>query len=345
MGTRASWAVVSASLWLAVCGCKPEAPPVSAPERAGAEPTGIGPVVIVEAPTVPLGCQATTPIGGALLIPEAAQWLVRISPAQLMHSAFWSALGSEVESGELSELFAGLRECGLEPASFQDVLIGFESENENYVMVVQGPGVGQSDLATCAVQVMRRQLPGEKTMEVEASLSPGAFGGPPMIPFDNGVAYLISPDELVFASLAWQYEVGQLAQCMGQPALESSAIASLAPLISRVDTRADLWMIGHVPPSLASIFLMFGGPSQGPSDVAMTVDFSSGFGFDMSLTLDSAATAEQARTALQTSLDQLAANGNSELERFLAGVSLEASGPRLLLHGWISAERLPSLLP
>ncbi|WP_146661716.1 hypothetical protein [Enhygromyxa salina] len=343
MPTRA-WTVLSVSLslglGLGLGGCKHEAPVVSEPVRAGAEPTGVAPAIIVEAPPQPIGCQATTPSGGMLLVPEAAQWLVRIEPAQVMNSGFWSVLGAKVEAGELSELFAGLRECGIEPAALRDVFVGFNPTTEDFVLIMQGPAIGQPEQATCAVQVMRRQLPGEQAVEVEASLSPGQFGGPPTIPFDDGVAYLISPDELVLTSRGWQHEVAQLAQCMGRPALQSTADASLARLISRVDTHANAWAIGRLPPEVTSMFMMIGLASGEPYDLTVMLDFSSGLGFDLNLSVDAAASAEQGRATVQGMLDEFAASGEPSLQQFAAGIHVEANGPSLRIHGWYSPDQL-----
>jgi hypothetical protein len=193
---------------------------------------------------------------------------------------------------------------------------------------------------------LRRQFPGERAPSVDGSLSPGEFGefgGPPMIPFDDGVGYLINPDELALTSSGWQYEVAQLAQCMSRPALESQAELSLARLISRVDTRADTWAIGRLPEEIASVFVMIGVPGNGPKDLALTLDFSSGFGFDMNVTLDSPAEAEQGRAGLQAMLDQFVNGGDPTLEQLFANISLSTSGPLLVVHGWLSVEQLAVL--
>lgn len=332
------------SVSLVLCGCKHEQTAlISEPVRPGAEPTSFGPAVIVEAPPQQVGCVAATPSGSGLLIPETAQWLVRIDPARVMNSAFWSLLGAPIETNDLSGVFAGLRECGIEPAGLEEILVGFETVDENFVFVMRGPGVGQGELATCALRAVHRRVLGDSEVEVRESPTPREFGGYTMIPFDDGAGYLLNPDELVLTTLGWQQQVAQLAQCMGRPALQSYSGSGLASLISRVDTRADVWAIGTLTPTMASFLAMLGLPTTGPLEAAVMADFGDGFGFDINLTLDSPASAETGRTALNTTLDQFAASGEPLFAELVTQMAVDASGPMLLVRGRISIEQLRML--
>jgi hypothetical protein len=330
---------------LALCGCTRHAD-APVPERPGAEPTGFGPVVIVEAPPQPTSCQAATPSGSQWLIPQAAQWLVRIGPAQLLSSAAWSLIESGVQGNEVSKLFAGFRECGIEPEQLHDIWLGFETINEDFVLIVHGPGVGRPQLATCALQAMNRAIPGDRSVEVglePSGSTPHELGGLTMIPFESASGYLLNPDEIVLATGAWQHEVGRLAQCMGRPALESHAEFGLAPLITRVDTSADVWGIGTLPPSMVAVVGMLGLPATGPLDLILTVGLSGGLRFEVSLTVDSAASAEQGRATLAAAIADLAASGAPVLEQLGAQLVVEADGPALLVRGWLSVEQLVML--
>lgn len=331
----ASLLIVSLSL-LPACKREQTQAPAPAPvQEPGGEPSGLGPAVIVETPApAAVACEASASSGAALLIPSAADIVGRLGPRQLMSSGVWSVLGPDIESEpDFDEALSVFRDCNVAPDLIDGVHLGFEIDTEDFVVVVTMPGIGRPELASCVLDGLQRMAESSEPIEISA------YAGLTSVEFSDGRAYLVNDDELVVTTLAWQDEVARLIRCEGAPALGTV----FHDLALEVDLSAGGWIVGALPPELASFLAMAGISTQGELRFTVQLGFDSGFVYRFSATMHSVDGAASAAETLRQSISGMIPSAPPEARPLLERISVDAVGPKLWVSGWIGVDELAQM--
>lgn len=264
------------------------------------------------------------PAGGPIaLIPDAAEFVVGLSPKAISGSPIFGVLGPELEQqSEYRELLATFKDCNLDPLKFDSVIVGM-SQSQDWAAVVVGDGVGDDNNASCIVKSMQKQAGDAQVADVVTK------DGKKMIEFTDGRMYLLDGRTLAMASPGWQDVVGGLIDGKGTPANSGGK----KDLFGKVDATASIWGMAAIPPEYASMAPALGAPPEFASirSVAGSIDLSSGAAITTLAVFDSADTAKSVADELQATIGDARDMVPAELSNVVNSVKIEASGTDLKL--------------
>lgn len=198
----------------------------------------------------------------ARYVPDSAEYLVRLRFAELFAYEPFTEIWRKVEAR--NEGFrtgvSALLECMVSLERFEDVVIGFDSE-EHLVLAVHAEGLGKDETWRCLESVAR-----SRSKDWDMVLTGTARGdGPQLVSDDGDHGYFPDDSTLVMTSKAWDAEVVALLAGTGTPAVEGQ----LAAPAGRIAPETPLWLAGRIGSSAATE--MTGTPFVGMVDISLAV--------------------------------------------------------------------------
>jgi len=232
-----------------------------------------------------------------LLVPDAAQYVMRAQPAVLLGHAEAQAVWTKIEGSEASFKAAMdvARACLGRLEAFEEVVAGFD-DSKHVVLAAHAKGIGTDATWRCfqTEAISRGQ-------SFELVITGTARGeGPQLRSSDgDGLGYFPDDDTVVMTSNEWDVDVQARLRGEGKAAIEGS----LAGTMARIQRDDPFWLVGRItgkPESeLAST------PMAGIDDVAVDLRLE---GVDLLVTTSSdageAADATRVRDAVQKQVDE-----------------------------------------
>src|SRR5690606_1201288 len=175
------------------------------------------------------------------LIPDQAELVVGFSMSAIMASPLY-ALAAGEQNGELQEMVAVFKDCGLDPGKFESVVIGF-SQSEDLAAVVVGEGIGEGTNAACVIKNIQKQAGDPQVADVVSK------DGKQVVEFTDGRAFLVDGRTLALATTEWSRAVADLIDVKGTAAASSRK----KDLFAKVNGGAAVWGVATIPAELAGM--------------------------------------------------------------------------------------------
>lgn len=289
------------------------------------------------------GAEAPKRVEPLDLVPDAAEFVVGLSPQKIGDSQLYSKYSAQLQStADFQDFVGAFNDCGLDPFAFESVVVG-ATQTRDFVVTVAGEGVGKQDAAVCVIDNMLEETGQQPASKVEQKQ------GKSIIEFTDGRAYLVNDNLLAIASTSWAGTVAELIDGKGTAAVAGSKKAPLA----KADTKKALWWVALMPSQYTQDLAAFAPEAKEVETFVGSVDLSEGVaveliaGFEAEAKAEAAA--ERAKTALAEGKNQLAAFGVPEqVTNILDSVKIETSGSDVNISGSASMadlEFVDSLLP
>lgn len=196
------------------------------------------------------------------LIPDSAEYLVRLRPAELLAyppaKELWRKLENDDEDVRTAtDVFL---ECVPSLELLDDVAIGFNPE-DHLAVAAHAPGLGTDETWRC---LEAKTVARGKDWELE--LTGTARGeGPQLRSKDGETGYFVDDDTVVMVTKEWDAEVAALLRGEGTPAMKGRLAASSG----RVGTDCALWLAARVGGVIASG--LAGTPFAGITDLSFAL--------------------------------------------------------------------------
>lgn len=189
--------------------------------------------------------------GSLMLIPEQAEFIVGVSLGSIMASPIYAlASGELAQDQEFQAALALLRDCGLDPAKFESIVVGF-NQRQDLAAVLVGDGIGEDQNASCVIASVQKKAGRPQTADVITQ------DGKKVVQFTAGRAFLVDDRTLALATTSWASSVVDLLDGKGTPA----ALAK-QELLVKVDGRATVWGLGPVPAEVVRMAPLLGLPAE-----------------------------------------------------------------------------------
>lgn len=201
----------------------------------------------------------------ARYVPDSAEYLVRLRFAELFayepFTEIWRK--TEARNEDFQTSVSALLECMVSLERFEDVVIGFDSE-EHLVLAVHAEGLGKDETWRCLDFTEK-----SRGKDWDLVLTGTARGdGPQLVNDDGDHGYFPDDDTLVITSKEWDAEVVALLAGTGTPAVEGQ----LAAPAGRIAPETPLWLAGRIGPSAATELAVT--PFAGMVDISLAVRIS-----------------------------------------------------------------------
>jgi hypothetical protein len=292
-----------------------------------AEPVARQPLTIVEAPPrAATTCTARTPAGAPLLIPEAAQWIVHMSPKAILRSPGYALFAAGIEQNSewisMTKVFAT---CGYGVDRIEHVLAGFDS-SEQFVAILLAPGIGRPELARCLVMEVQAGAGDQPIAEVTPMPGDPSVA---VIELTDGRGYLFNEDMFVLTTTAWQAGVDRLSSCAGTPAVHGS----LAATVRGLDVDAPMWIVGILPVEiLTAISQAISLDPARVRSVGVSVRLDEGASATARVQMTEPAAADSAASSLRSAVGMMAAMMPVELSGVPNRILVETDDAELRLQ-------------
>ncbi|MFO7563816.1 MAG: hypothetical protein R6X02_14315 [Enhygromyxa sp.] len=252
------------------------------------------------------------------LIPDQAEVVVGIGLGSIMSSPIYAlAAGELAKDQEFQEVVSVFKDCGLDPAKFETVVVGF-SQSEDFAAVLVADGIGEDKNAACVTKNVQKLAGDPQVADVVTQ------DGKKVIQFTDGRAFLVNDRTLALATTAWESSVADLIDGKGKPAASNSK----KELFAKIDGSASLWALATVPTELAAMAPLLGVPAEFASlrNLAASVKLEDGASVDMLAGFDSEDTAKSVAATLQTMLGDASKDAPAELATMIQSTKIEAAG-------------------
>jgi hypothetical protein len=236
----------------------------------------------------------TTPL---MLVPDAADFVVRVRPAVLLAHAEAQAVWAKLEGSDASFRTAMevVRACLGKVEAFDDVVLGFD-DGKQLVLAARAKGLGTDVVWQCLqTETIARGRPFDLTITGTARGE-----GPQLRSDDDGVGYFPDDDTLVMVTTAWDADVQTRLRGEGKAAIEGS----LAGVVARIGLDDPLWAVGRLEGKPERELL--GTPFAGIQDVAFNLRLlGSDVVLDTTMDAGEAADATRMRNEIHRQLDPI----------------------------------------
>ncbi len=240
--------------------------------------------------------------GPTKLIPDSATVMAHIDLQAIAKTKYWKdAMALSAANPDFKKSMDALNGCNIKPEGLKSVTIGTDGKDK-VAAVLAGEGVGKIENLECMVNKLKEEgeegasiadKDGKKILVLDAD-------GQKMEghPVDDGT--------LLFTQEAWSAEVSKLAGGEGTAAVDGK----LKVVVGRTDTSKAVWFAAH---SGAWADNPMAASAKDVTDVAGTVDFTSGVAVTLAVAASSADKAKELKIGLDAMLPQAAAFGVPEV--------------------------------
>lgn len=278
-------------------------------------------------------CKGGASADAVKLVPDEAEFIVGMNPKAIGESELYKKFAPEFEGeADFKEAMAVFKDCGLDPLTFDAVVVGANQGGE-FVAVVAGSEVGKEDKAVCVIKAIQKQAGDEEIADVVKE------GGKNVINFTDGRAYLVNDNMLALSTTDWQDKVGELIDGKGTPAIENSK----KDLMGKVDTKKAMWFVANVPAEVAGMAAMAGPEATEVKAVAGSMDFSKGIAVDFVANFGEDAKAKAAADKAQEMFDSVKGEVPENLKGMVESVKIEASGADVKVSASASMEDIDAV--
>lgn len=291
------------------------APPAEAAPPAELAPSA-GVALIANPPTGALAASLA-------LVPDQAEFVIGLSPKLITASPFYALVATEMaQDPQFQAALSSFKECDIDPAKFESVVLGF-SQEEEFVAVVNGESIGQEAKASCVIASMQKQAGDTQAATVAEQ------GGLKSIQFTDGRAYLVNEQTLAITTTNWDATVAGLIGGQGSSVMAGKQ----SQLFAKVNTQAGMWGVAEVPAQYAAMAGAAGMPPEFSSlqGAAGSIDLTSGAVVTVLGSFDSPDKATAVATQLQAMVSAMGPQMPAELAGVAKSVKIEAKGADLML--------------
>jgi len=279
-------------------------------------------------------CKGGASADAVKLVPDAAEFIVGMSPKAMSESDLYTKFSSKFENeADYKEFIAMFEDCGLKPLAFEAVVVGANQGGE-FVVIVAGDSVGKDDEATCVIKAVQKQAGDEQVAEVVKE------SGQKVINFTDGRAFLVNDNMLALATTDWQDSVAELIDGKGTPAIENSK----KDLMGKVDTKKAMWFVATVPAEVAGMAAMAGPEATEIKTVTGTVDLSSGVALEFTAGFGAEDKAKAAADMATSTVDGVKGDVPPELKGMMDSLKIEASGSDVKISAKASGDDIDAVM-
>ncbi|MCX4246987.1 hypothetical protein [Paraliomyxa miuraensis] len=199
------------------------------------------------------------------LVPESAQWVALVRPAEfLAHSEFRSLWSKAEESNDdFRTVLAVMRTCMGGVEAIEHMVLGFDDQG-HMAMIGRAKGLGTEATWRCL-----REEAAARGKPLEFDLTGTPRGEGPQLRESgktNGEeGYLVDDDTVVMVSKEWVTDVRARLRNEGTAASDGR----LRPTIARVDANASAWLVGRIEGLPAT--MLAGGPMASIVDMSLSL--------------------------------------------------------------------------
>ncbi len=277
-------------------------------------------------------CKGGAGADAAKLVPDDADMLAGANMKTVTESELYKAFGAEAEKDEdYKKAVASMKECGLELASIEAIVVGVKASSEDFVAIIAADGVGKDDTATCLIKSVQKANGDEEAADVTKE------DGHKIIQFTDGRAYLVSDNMLAVTTKGWETAVGELIDGKGKPAIENSK----KDLFGKVDTKAAMWFLADVPSDVAGMAAFVAPEVSKIKTAAGSVDLSKGLAINLIAGFGSEDEAKAVAEMGTKMLDE--AKADPTFGSAAGSVKIEASGSDVKVAASMSTDEITTL--
>lgn len=270
---------------------------------------------------------------GKTLIPDAAEFIVGVSPKAVASSPLYKQIAPKLEAeSDYQEAMAMAKGCNLDPMGFDSVVVG-ASQSEDAVIIVTGGGIGDDANATCmATEMMKADGDAEAKAEITEA------DGAKYIQIKDGRVYLVGSDTVAIVTAGWQDTVAGLVGGKGT----SAASGSKKDILAKADTAAAVWFAAGIPAELAGMAAGMGGiPQAAEAKTAVgKLDLSAGLALSLTIGFSAEDQAKAAADTLSGLLAGVKGEAPPELSGAIDSIKIEAAGSDLNVSAAMTTEQL-----
>ena len=229
----------------------------------------------------PAACRV--PADASSLVPDGAEFMASANLKKLAKSPIYKDAKSKMRNDpEVRRTLDGLDACKLGLDDLERVTIG-GSRNDEFVMIVEGDGIGSSAMLTCVAKQLAPKTPA-------SMFAPAVSGCISGLDMGDGAGFVLDRRHLVFVSKGWKGKVQKRLGGSGRAASNGS----LKSAVRNARRAAPLWFAVDVKQPIDT-----GMGKYDIDGVGGGVDLSRGLHLDLAAHFRSSSEAGQLRQELE----------------------------------------------
>jgi len=229
------------------------------------------------------GGSCRVPADASELVPDGAEFIVSADVAKLAKSdLFGEVKGHLRNDAQVRRTLDGLDACKLGLDDIDRITLA-GTRNDEFVVVLEGGGIGSAALLSCAAKQLAPNSP-------VGTFAPALSGCMTTLDMGDGVGMVLDRRHLVFVSQRWTSKVQQRLDGRGRPA----AHGSLKPAMRNAKRNSPIWFAADIDEPIDT-----GGARYDLEGIAGGLDIGQGLHLDLAARFRSGDQASKLRQELE----------------------------------------------